>query len=82
LNKFLKPKRFFKLAFLILIVSKFIIDSNERDLAKLLKVNVIVYYKLYYIYVMTLDSIARVEINKIKGKIILILRSFLTIFAL
>jgi hypothetical protein len=72
----------FKLVFPVLVVSEFIIDFNKRDLVKLLKVNVVVHYGLCYAYDIASDRVAGVGINEIEGKIVLIPRSFLAIFAL
>jgi hypothetical protein len=82
LDEFLKPKMVFKLVFPVLIVSEFIIDSDERDLAKPLKVNVVVHHGLCYAYDIASDSVAGVGINEIEGKIVLTPRSFLAILAL
>jgi hypothetical protein len=82
LDELLKPKRVFKSAFPVLVVSKFIINSDERDLAKPLKVNVVVHHGLCYAYDMASDSIVGVGINEIEGKMVLTPRSFLAILAL
>jgi hypothetical protein len=66
----------------VLVVSEFIIDSDERDLEKPLKVNVVVHHGLCYAYAIASDSIAGVGINEIEGKIVLTPRSFVAILAL
>jgi hypothetical protein len=82
LDEFLKPRRFLKSTFSVLVVSEFIIDSDERDLAKPLKVNVVVHHGLRYAYAIASDSVAGVGINEIERKIVLTPRSFLAILAL
>jgi hypothetical protein len=81
-TSFLNLKGFSKSAFPVLVVSEFIIDSDERDLAKPVKVNVVVHYGLCYVYAIASDSVVGVGINEIEGKIVLTPRSFLAILAL
>jgi hypothetical protein len=55
-TSFLNLKGFSSQHFPVLVVSEFIIDFDERDLAKPLKVYVVVHHGLCYVYAMASDN--------------------------